>query len=400
MGSTRLRFLPLAPCFAAAALCFSAAAEPSSSAEPAPSDAPRAAAAAPPAARMAELARASAEAVRGASRAEAVASFREYLALARSRPGAAPLPPGALFAALARGLLSRTEVPPFERAARAAALADALCADVPPAARGEAAAALVAAASAVPRGTPGIEGLALGWLERAQALEPGDLSATSDWLGIVLASELPAPDPAAFRAAVESVAPPAPIFRYSIPAWEGQVLSSNEDPAAATNLLERARAAWAELRPGEAPPPGWYGALSAARDGAGDAAGALEALERGLAEAGRDPTLLNNLAYLLAERGEALERALDLVDEALAARPLEPAYLDTLGWILHRRGQHEDAIEAYHKALSRLKEPDAEIAAHVALAFEALGRAEEAAYWWAAVPTRNAKGPAPGPEGE
>ena len=81
-----------------------------------------------------------------------------------------------------------------------------------------------------------------------------------------------------------------------------------------------------------------------------------------------------------------------------ALRPDIAAYLDTLGWILHRRGQHEDAIEAYHKALSRLKEPDAEIAAHVALAFEALGRAEEAAYWWAAVPTRNAKGPAPGPE--
>ena len=47
-----------------------------------------------------------------------------------------------------------------------------------------------------------------------------------------------------------------------------------------------------------------------------------------------------------------------------------------------------------------MKKPDEEIAAHVALAFEALGRAEEAAYWWAAVPTRNAKGPAPGPEGE
>ena len=177
-------------------------------------------------------------------------------------------------------------------------------------------------------------------------------------------------------------------------------LASNENPAAATNLLERARAAWEQIRPGEAPPPGWYGALSAAREGVGDADGALEALERGLAEAGRDPTLLNNLAYLLAERGEDLPRALDLVDEALAARPLEPAYLDTLGWILHKRGQHEDAIEAYHKALSRLKEPDAEIAAHVALAFEALGRDEEAAYWWAAVPARNAKGPATGPEEE
>lgn len=399
MGSTRLRFLPLAPCFAAAALCLSAAAEPPTSAEPAPQDTPPATAASP-AARMAELARSAAEAARDASRAEAVDRFRRYVELARERPGAAPLPPGALFASIVARILADAEFPPLERAPRAAALAAALCADLSDAARAEAAAALVAAASAVPRGTPGVEGLALSWLERAQGLDPDDLSATSDWLGIVLAGELPAPDPSAFREAVESVAPPAPIFRFSIPAWEGQVLASNENPAAATNLLERARAAWEQIRPGEAPPPGWYGALSAAREGVGDADGALEALERGLAEAGRDPTLLNNLAYLLAERGEDLPRALDLVDEALAARPLEPAYLDTLGWILHKRGQHEDAIEAYHKALSRLKEPDAEIAAHVALAFEALGRDEEAAYWWAAVPARNAKGPATGPEEE
>jgi tetratricopeptide (TPR) repeat protein len=392
----------LAPCFAAAALCFSAAAEPPSPAEPAPSGAASAAPAAPatPAARMAELVRASAKTVPEAPRAEAVALFRDYLALARARPGAAPLPPAAFFAALAKGLLSESDGPLPERAARAAALANALCADVPPSARAETAAALVAAASVVPRGTPGVEGLALDWLERAQALDPADLSATGAWLGIVLADALPAPDPAGFREAVESVAPPAPVFRYSIPAWEAAMLADGEDAAAATNLLARARAAWEEARPGEPVPPGWHATLSVAFDSLGDADASRRALERGIGESGRDPTLLNNLAYLLAERGEELGRALDLVDEALAARPLEPAYLDTLGWILHRRGQHEDAIDAYHKALAGMKRPDEEIAAHVALAFEALGRREEADYWWAAVPVRNAKGPAPGPEGE
>jgi tetratricopeptide (TPR) repeat protein len=178
------------------------------------------------------------------------------------------------------------------------------------------------------------------------------------------------------------------------------VLADGEDAAAATNLLARARAAWEAARPGEPVPAGWHATLSVAFDALGDGEASRRALERGIDESGRNPTLLNNLAYLLAERGEELGRALDLVDEALAARPLEPAYLDTLGWILHKRGQHEDAIEAYHKALSGMKEPDSEIAAHVALAFEALGRREEADYWWAAVPVRNAKGPAPGPEEE
>ena len=392
MGSARLRFLPLAPCFAAVALRLSAAAEP-----PAPAEEP-APAAIPPAARMAELARASASVVPDGSRAEALALFRDYLALARARPGAAPLSPPAFFAALAKGLLSETEGPLAERAARAAALADALCTDVPPAAREETAEALAAAASVVPRGTPGVEGLALTWLERAQALDPSDLSATAAWAGLVLADALPAPDPAGFREAVESIVPPAPVFRYSLPAWEASVLAGGEDAAAATNLLARARAAWEEERPGEPVPPGWHAALSVAFDTIGDEASSRAALERGLAESGRDPTLLNNLAYHLAERGEELSRAIDLVDEALAVRPLEPAYLDTLGWILHRRGQHEDAIEAYHKALAGMKTPDEEIAAHVALAFEALGRQEEADYWWAAVPVRNAKGPAPGPD--
>ena len=397
MGSPRIRFRPWAPFLAAAALCVSAAAEST------PSDAARAAPArtsASPSERMAELVRASATVVPDGPRAEAAALFREYLALARPRPGAAPLSPAAFFAALAKGLLSESDGPLPERAARAAALADALCADIPPAARAETAAALVAAASVVPRGTPGVEGLALAWLERAQALDPADLSATAAWLGIVLADRIPAPDPAGFREAVESVAPPAPVFRYSIPAWEASVLAGGEDAAAATNLLARARAAWEAEMPGEPVPPGWHATLSVAFDAIGDAAASRRALERGIDESGRDPTLLNNLAYLLAERGEELPRALDLVDEALAARPLEPAYLDTLGWILHRRGQHEDAIEAFHKALAGMKKPDEEIAAHVALAFEALGRKEEAAYWWAAVPVRNAKGPAPGPEGE
>ena len=178
------------------------------------------------------------------------------------------------------------------------------------------------------------------------------------------------------------------------------MLADGEDAAAATNLLARARAAWGEARPGEPVPPGWHATLSVAFDSLGDADASRRALERGTGESGRAPTLLNNLAYLLAERGEELGRALDLVDEALAARPLEPAYLDTLGWILHRRGQHEDAIDAYHKALAGMKEPDEEIAAHVALAFEALGRTEQAAFWWASVPDRGDRGPAPGPQEE
>ena len=46
----------------------------------------------------------------------------------------------------------------------------------------------------------------------------------------------------------------------------------------------------------------------------------------------------NNLAQLLAENGDDLERALELAQQAKALLPEHPLVADTLGWVLYRKG--------------------------------------------------------------
>ena len=74
---------------------------------------------------------------------------------------------------------------------------------------------------------------------------------------------------------------------------------------------------------------------------ASEAAARFEAaLERG----GREPEMLNAVAYALAEAGEQLEAAGALVDEALRAEAGNADFLDTKGWILCRQGQVEQGL--------------------------------------------------------
>ena len=101
-----------------------------------------------------------------------------------------------------------------------------------------------------------------------------------------------------------------------------------------------------------------------------------------------DPTnadALNSLGYMFAERGQRLEEAVTLVERALAVDPGNGAYLDSLGWayyklnrldeaegplkeaskllpnvsviqshlgdLLSKRGEHQEAIDAWQRAL-------------------------------------------------
>jgi len=97
-----------------------------------------------------------------------------------------------------------------------------------------------------------------------------------------------------------------------------------------------------------------------------------------------DPDLApakNNLAYLLAERGENLDRALDLAQEAKALLPDNPNAADTLGWVLYKKGIPSAAI-GYLKEADEgfdVRNPSFGIVRHhLALAYEAEGRVEEA----------------------
>ena len=109
---------------------------------------------------------------------------------------------------------------------------------------------------------------------------------------------------------------------------------------------------------------------------AGDTNAAKRAYEAGLADHPGDPTLSNDLAYLLAETNEELDRALALVDASLRENPLSAASLDTLGWIFHRQGRETEALQTLRKAQELADSEDPEILLHVSAVLSALGRAD------------------------
>jgi tetratricopeptide (TPR) repeat protein len=93
----------------------------------------------------------------------------------------------------------------------------------------------------------------------------------------------------------------------------------------------------------------------------------------------------NNLAYLFAEKGDQLDRALDLAQEAKALMPDDPNTADTLGWVLYRRGVPSAAIGYLKEAVAGTRAGDPNLGLirhHLALAYEASGdkaQAREAA---------------------
>jgi Tfp pilus assembly protein PilF len=149
--------------------------------------------------------------------------------------------------------------------------------------------------------------------------------------------------------------------------------------------------------------------LAEAREEAGDAAGALREFDRALVQdrawraailgkarllsrAGRgreaagvlreglaalpdDVDVLNNLAWLLADR--SLDPAAGYVHARRAAElaPEDPAVLDTLGWAAIRAGRPADAVAPLTRAW-RMTE-DAEVRAHLGVALAETGRVEE-----------------------
>jgi Flp pilus assembly protein TadD len=60
-----------------------------------------------------------------------------------------------------------------------------------------------------------------------------------------------------------------------------------------------------------------------------------------------DPIGLNNLAWLIAETGNDLERAESLATRARQRAPKSPDIADTLGWIYIKRNLSDEAIRIY-----------------------------------------------------
>lgn len=90
-----------------------------------------------------------------------------------------------------------------------------------------------------------------------------------------------------------------------------------------------------------------------------------------------DPEVANSLGYFLAEKGQDLELAEDLIREALEVQPGNGAFLDSLGWVYYRLGRYEDALDQLIRAVNVLPE-DPVILEHVGLTLLELEKYTEA----------------------
>lgn len=107
----------------------------------------------------------------------------------------------------------------------------------------------------------------------------------------------------------------------------------------------------------------------------GDPEKARQGYETLLKSAPDNALVLNNLAWLYHQQGDA--RAMDLARKAYEKSPDNASVADTYGWIMFKAGNHKDSLPVLEKAY-QLQPDSEEIAMHLAEAYRASGRADEA----------------------
>lgn len=90
-----------------------------------------------------------------------------------------------------------------------------------------------------------------------------------------------------------------------------------------------------------------------------------------------DATLANFYGYLLAEKGENLDLAEELLGKALAKEPDNGYFLDSLGWIRFKKGLFREALEILLGAAEKAGD-DAVIWEHIGDAYARLNESEKA----------------------
>jgi tetratricopeptide (TPR) repeat protein len=151
---------------------------------------------------------------------------------------------------------------------------------------------------------------------------------------------------------------------------------------AAQNRLDEAIASFEEAEKVGALPPSGQALLARLHLAKGNRDAAKPLYEKALAQRSDLPGAKNDLAWLLAEQGLDLDRALTLAQEAQQAEPENPDFVDTLGYVYFRKGLHEPALQQFQYALElvdRARESRPEFQYHLGLALRALGRPGDAA---------------------
>lgn len=122
----------------------------------------------------------------------------------------------------------------------------------------------------------------------------------------------------------------------------------------------------------------YYGSVC---EQAGEISRAVEVFEKCLEIYPKSHQALNYLAYMWAERGEHLDKALEYVNRALELDPGNGAYLDTLGWIYYKQRRYKDALEQIQKACE-LTDNDSVVVDHLGDIFNAMENKDFAIQNW------------------
>jgi tetratricopeptide (TPR) repeat protein len=104
-------------------------------------------------------------------------------------------------------------------------------------------------------------------------------------------------------------------------------------------------------------------------------------LQRALELKPDQPLVLNYLGYSWIDRGENLERGLQMIQKAVELRPEDGYIVDSLGWAHYRLGDYSSAVQYLEKAIELVPE-DPTINDHLGDAYWQSGRPVEARYQW------------------
>ena len=121
-----------------------------------------------------------------------------------------------------------------------------------------------------------------------------------------------------------------------------------------TGDLEGAEATARRLRTAAPEDPRGMYVLAQILEARGNLQGAEQSLRDLLKKSPDDATALNYLGYMLAERNERLDEAVDLVQRALKVDPGNPSFLDSLGWAYYRQGKFDLADPPLTEAAAKM----------------------------------------------
>jgi tetratricopeptide (TPR) repeat protein len=91
--------------------------------------------------------------------------------------------------------------------------------------------------------------------------------------------------------------------------------------------------------------------------------------------------VLNYLGYTWVDKGQNLNKALDMIQQAVKATPSDGFIVDSLGWAFYKLGRIPDAVATLEKAV-QLKPNDPQINDHLGDAYWKAGRRLEAHFQW------------------